>query len=96
MTAMIRERKLELQAAEMVVAAEAIPEAGDTQEVAATPAVVAILVVVIPAEAVTREAAAILVVAAIPEGVATRAAVTQTADRTMATGTPGTTKRYRN
>jgi hypothetical protein len=86
----------------MVVAAEAIPEAGDTQEVAATPAVVAILVVVIPAEAVTREAAAILgavgilVVAAIREVVGTPAAVTQTADRTMATGTPGTTKRSKS
>jgi len=80
----------------MVVAAEAIPEAGDTQEVAATPAVVAILAVVIQAEAVTREAEAILVVAAIPEAAATRAAVTRTGDLTMATGTPVTTKRYRN
>ena len=81
----------------MVVAAEAIPEAGDTQEVAATPAVVVILVVAaIPAEAVTREAAAILVVAAIPGVVGTPAEVTQTADRTMATGTPGTAKRYRS
>ena len=98
MKAMTRERKLDLQAAQMAATAAATPEEvtqGEAaiQVVAATLAVVATLEAVIPA-AVTQEAEAILVAVGIQEA-ATLAEVTP-ADLTMATGTPGTMKRYRN
>lgn len=96
MRAMIRERKLELQAAEMVVAAvAAILEAGDTQEVAATRVAGGTLGEATQA-AVVIQAAVILGAVGIREAAATPAAVTRTEDLTMATGTPVTTKRYRN
>jgi len=104
MKAMIRERKLELQAAEMVVVAAvaAILEAGDTQEVEATRVAGGTLgeatqaAVVIQAVAVILGAVGILEAVGIREAAATPAAVTRTGDLTMATGTPVTTKRYRN
>ena len=92
MKAMIREKKLELQTAEMAVAEEVI-RAGDTQEVAATP-VAGTLVEAIQAVAVIRVVVT-LGVAAIPEVADILAAVTL-ADRMMATGAPGTMKRCRN
>ena len=97
MKAMIRERKLELQAAEMVVAAvAAILEAGDTQEVAATRVAGGTLGEATQAAVVIQAVAVILGAVGIREAAATPAAVTRTGDLTMATGTPGTTKRYRN
>jgi len=102
MRAMIRERKLELQAAEMVVAAvAAILEAGDTQEVAATRVAGGTLGEATQAAEVIQAVAAILGAVGIREAAATPAAatpaaVTRTEDLTMATGTPVTTKRYRN
>jgi len=98
MKAMIRERKLELQAAEMVVVAAvaAILEAGDTQEVAATRVAGGTLGEATQAAVVIQAVAVILGAAVIREAAATPAAVTRTGDLTMATGTPVTTKRYRN
>jgi hypothetical protein len=97
MKAMIRERKLELQAAEMVVAAvAAILEAGDTQEVAATRVAGGTLAEDTQAAVVIQAVAVILGAVGTQEAAATPAAVTRTGDLTMATGTPVTTKRYRN
>jgi len=98
MKAMIRERKLELQAAEMVVVAAvaAILGAGDTQEVAATRVAGGTLAEATQAAVVIQAVAVILGAVGILEAAATPAAVTRTGDLTMATGTPVTTKRYRN